>query len=429
MAATWAIWAVAAVSIAGLLWRPANTPQWSWALAGSIALPALGLLPWRGALDAVLDGGDVYAFLVGMMLLSELARREGLFDLAAEFAVRRSRGSARRLFAWVYGIGTVVTVLLSNDATAVVLTPAVCATCRCTGARPLPHLLACAFVANAASFVLPISNPANLVVFGERLPPLGEWMMQFGLPSLASIGVTFAALGLLQRRTLREGIGGGSSGTATGEPGGWTTDGARDVAVGIGATVVVLLVASSAGYALGLPALLAASAVALRRGVARPSRVGEILRGVFWSVLPLVAGLFVMVAALERSGVRDALLDALERLVRHAPTWAPWLAGAAVALASNLVNSLPAGLLAGDVLGAMPAWAMRAGAELRAAVAIGIDLGPNLSVTGSLATILWLAAIRREGERVDAATFLRNGAVVMPLGLAAALGMAWLQSA
>ena len=102
-----------------------------------------------------------------MMLLAEVARQEGLFDWLAAQAVRHSRGSAKRLFLIVYVVGTIVTVLLSNDATAVVLTPAVYAATRAAKVEPLPYLFVCAFIANAASFVLPISNPANLVVFGK----------------------------------------------------------------------------------------------------------------------------------------------------------------------------------------------------------------------------------------------------------------------
>ena len=110
----------------------------------------------------------MYLFLSGMMLLSELARVNGVFDWLASIAVRRARGSSARLFTLIYGLGTVVTILLSNDATAVVLTPAVLTAVRKAKAEPLPYLFACALIANAASFVLPISNPANLVVFQQR---------------------------------------------------------------------------------------------------------------------------------------------------------------------------------------------------------------------------------------------------------------------
>ncbi|MFL6679911.1 MAG: SLC13 family permease, partial [Burkholderiaceae bacterium] len=194
-----ATWAIAALATACVIVRPGRWPEAVWAVGGALALLLCGLLPLSTALQAVLEGTDVYLFLGGMMLLSELARREGLFDTLAGWAVRHAGGSARRLFALVYGIGVVVTAFMSNDATAVVLTPAVYAVAKRAGARPLPYLFACALVANAASFVLPISNPANLVVFGEHMPPLLAWLRAFALPSLAAIGVTWAVLALLFR--------------------------------------------------------------------------------------------------------------------------------------------------------------------------------------------------------------------------------------
>lgn len=151
---------------------------------------------------AVAKGSDVYLFLTGMMLLSEVARREGLFDRVAATAVDCAKGSTARLFALIYAAGIIVTTFLSNDATAVVLTPAVYAAAKKGRADPLPVLFACALVANAASFVLPISNPANLVLYGGHMPPLGAWLRSFALPSLASIVVTFAALRLVERKRL-----------------------------------------------------------------------------------------------------------------------------------------------------------------------------------------------------------------------------------
>ncbi len=131
---------------------------------------------------------------------AELARREGLFDWLAIHAVAQARGSRTRLFVLVYLVGTAVTALLSNDATAVVLTPAVYAATRAARAEPLPYLLACAFIANAASFVLPISNPANLVVFGAGIPRLTDWLILFTPASIAAIVVTFVTLWLSQAK-------------------------------------------------------------------------------------------------------------------------------------------------------------------------------------------------------------------------------------
>lgn len=101
-----------------------------WPYAGAILLLATGQLSFGELGHAVGEGTDVYLFLIGMMLIAELARTTGLFDWVAALAVRRAQGSAARLFIIVYVVGTVVTVFMSNDATAVVLTPAVLAAAR-----------------------------------------------------------------------------------------------------------------------------------------------------------------------------------------------------------------------------------------------------------------------------------------------------------
>ena len=157
-------WGIAGLAALGVITRPFRWPEAVWAVAGSLLMLAFGLIGldevWRG----VSRGTDVYLFLIGMMLLSELARREGLFDWLAAVATSHAKGSPKRLFALIYCVGILVTAFLSNDATAVVLTPAVYAAARAAKVKePLPYLLICAFIANAASFILPISNPANLV--------------------------------------------------------------------------------------------------------------------------------------------------------------------------------------------------------------------------------------------------------------------------
>ena len=197
------------------------------------------------------------------MVLSEFARHEGLFDWLAAYAVRRSRGSASRLFALVYGVGTLVTVFLSNDATAVGLTPAVYAGAKQAKAQPLPYLFVCAFIANAASFVLPISNPANLVVFGTHMPSLGSWLSQFGIPSVAAVIVTFAVLRFTQRAALT-----GHIESSVKLP--RLSAGGRLVAAGIALTAIVLLVDSSLDWQLGLPTFLAGVARICPRRSPRP---------------------------------------------------------------------------------------------------------------------------------------------------------------
>jgi arsenical pump membrane protein len=337
-----------------------------------------------------------------MMLLAEVARKEGLFDWLAVQAVRRSQGSASRLFGIVYAVGTLVTIFLSNDATAVVLTPAVYAATRAARVEPLPYLFVCAFIANAASFVLPISNPANLVVFGQRMPPLFEWLRFFSLPSLVAITATFALLRFSQRKSFEVRV-------ESNEKVVTLTRGAAIVALGIAGTAVVLLAASGIGRDLGLPTFVCGgivTATVLLLGRKSPMPV---LRDVSWSVLPLVAGLFILVEGLNHTGVLLALAELLKRSADSFPHATSWGAGIITSIFSNLINNLPMGLIA-----ATTTQTAQASHQITGAVLIGVDLGPNLSVTGSLATILWLIALRREGERVGALAFLRLGIVVMP---------------
>ena len=355
-------------------------------------------------------GTDVYLFLVGMMLLAELARQEGLFDWLAARAASAAKGSATRLFTLVFAVGTVVTVFLSNDATAVVLTPAVAAVAKAAkAAKPLPYLFICAFIANAASFVLPISNPANLVIYGSHMPPLLQWLPRYALPSLLSVAATYAVLRWSQRKDLQQEI------SAEIEIPTLSTAG-KLAALGIGGTALVLLASSALGIELGLPTFLAGVATALLVLTKSGNGAVKVLKEVSWGVLPLVAGLFVLVESLQRTGVTDALAGGVHDLVQWSATGAAWAAGATLAVGSNLVNNLPAGLVAGRVveLAKVPD-------GVRSAVLIGVDLGPNLSVTGSLATILWLTALRREGQDVGAWAFLKLGALVMPPALILAI--------
>jgi arsenical pump membrane protein len=406
-----ATWGIAALATLGVILRPFAWPEAVWAVAGAALLVGLGLIPWQTALEGTAKGTDVYLFLVGMMLLSEIARKEGLFDWLAAHAVRAAKGSATRLFLLVYLVGTVVTVFLSNDACAVVLTPAVFAATKAAGVKqPLPYLFICAFIANAASFVLPISNPANLVVFAEHMPPLGQWLATFTLPSLLAIVATYIVLRLTQNARLRA----ETVSTAVETPA--LSLGGMVAGFGIVATGAALIGASAAGIELGLPTFLAGLATTLVVLAINRGGFVAVARDVSWGVLPLVAGLFVLVEALEKTGLLTRLADLLGQAAQGDPAAAAWAGGALVAFGSNLVNNLPAGLLAGAAVQAAHVPETVAGAVL-----IGVDLGPNLSVTGSLATILWLTAIRREGENVSAWAFLKLGALVMPPALALAL--------
>ncbi|MDQ2833751.1 MAG: arsenic transporter [Acidobacteriota bacterium] len=401
---------IVGISIVLMLVRPKGIREVYWIGGGALLLVLLRLVPLKLAGKAVAEGSDVYLFLIGMMLLSELARQHGVFDWLSSVALRGANGSSGRLFTLVYGIGTLVTIFMSNDATAVVLTPAILTVVRKAKAKPLPHLFACALIANAASFVLPISNPANLVVFHKGMPPLGRWLGSFSVPSLLSITVTYLVMRLVFRKELQGPI------EVKPDPEPLQGEG-KMVLGGIALVVAALLTASACNKDLGLPTCLAALTITAIVSLKAKRNPLELLKEISWGTLALVAGLFVMVDAVESIGALSVTQAALQ--------WArglPSVAGAlitsfAVGIANNLVNNLPLGLIAGATLQAAHVHGL-----ISHAVLIGVDLGPNLSITGSLATILWLLAIRKEGLDVSFWDFLKVGAVAMPAALVAAMG-------
>jgi arsenical pump membrane protein len=401
---------IVGVSILLMLIRPRNIPEVYWVGGGVLLLLLLRLAPWQLAARAAGKALDVCFFLIGMMLLSELAREHGVFDWLSSVAVRRANGSCSRLFALVYAVGTVVTIFMSNDATAVVLTPAILTAVRKAKVEPLPYLLVCAFIANAASFLLPISNPANLVVFHNQMPPLGRWLLAFGIPCLLSISATFGVLRSLFRKQLCAVI----ECEVEARP---LNGNGKLVLVGLAGTVAVLLLASSLDRDLGLPTCLAALAITAIVSIKARSNPLSLAREISWGTLMLVAGLFVLVDAMESVGAMQRTKEWLAWAEALGSSGGAMISGFFVGVANNLVNNLPLGLIAGNTLQAVHAKGLIADAVL-----IGVDLGPNLSITGSLATILWLIALRREKLDVSFWDFLKVGVVAMPVALLISLG-------
>jgi arsenical pump membrane protein len=405
------IWAISFVAIAGVIIRPFKVPEFIWALTGAIVLLISGLISPAEGLSGASKGTDVYLFLTGMMLLAETAREEKLFDWLAAHATKMAKGSSGRLFLLIYLVGVIVTTFLSNDATAVVLTPAVAAAVKAAKVnKPLPYLFICAFIANAASFVLPISNPANLVIYGSHMPALLQWLHTYALPSAVAVVITYAMLYLTLRKNLSQAIESDISIPSL-------STGGKTALIGIAATAVILLLSSAFDIQLGLPTAITGiitSAIVIVMAKKNPLVV---IKGVSWSVLPLVAGLFVIVEALNKTGLIQNINTLLQQGLARSVSGTVWGSGIITAFSCNLMNNLPAGLIAGNAVqtGHIPEM-------VKSAILIGIDLGPNLSITGSLATILWLVALRREGITVNAWTFLKLGFIVMTVALLFTIG-------
>ena len=389
-----------------MLFRPFRVNEAWWAAGGAVALVLARAVSPHDAGAALARGIDVYLFLIGMMALAEFARVEGVFDWVATRAVRAANGSRARLLLLVYGTGIATTAFLSNDATIVVLTPAVIDAIKRTDVRPHAYVFACALVANAASFVLPIANPSNLLFFADGMPALGAWFASFGLASLASAALTYAVLAVLFRRDVAAPL--------------VVNDGIAPPPRALAGIVLiagasVLVATSSLGGPLGQVTFALGALAAVLSATRDRAAPLAIARGIAWPVVALTAALFVLVEALDAAGAASLPRMLFAWAAHQSAPFAQAGIAVASALASNLVNNLPVGLDLGKYVGiAHPP------AALSAAALVGINVGPNLTATGSLATLLWLAILRRNGVPMSGLAFMKVGILATPLALIAA---------
>jgi len=395
--------------------RPRGLPEAVAAVPAAALLLAVGALPLSAAGHVASRLGPTLGFLAAVLAIGHLCEREGLFAAAGRLLAGGARGRPLRLLALVFAVAAAVTVALSLDATVVLLTPVVLASAAAARLRPKPHVYACVHLANSASLLLPVSNLSNLLAFHQA----GIGFLHFGalmaLPWAAAIGVEWvvfrrAFAGELALPAEPE----SRSGDAA-IPG---PEGAPRFAMGVVlATLAGFAVASPLGIEPALVAAAGAVVLAVPALLVRRVSVGGLVRAASPGFLLFVLGLGMIVATAQRHG----LMDQVSHVV---PSGAglPALLGIAAlaALLANLVNNLPAILILIPVLAASGG-----GAGPLLAALIGVNVGPNLTYTGSLATLLWRRHLRGADAEPEIGEFLRLGVATVPLALVVATAALW----
>ena len=389
--------------------RPRDWPEAVAAVPAAILVTVTGAVPVHAAVAEARRLGPVVGFLAAVLVLAQLCADEGLFQACGAWMARGSGGRPRRLLAQVFGVAAVTTAVLSLDATVVLLTPVVFATAARLEVRARPHVYACTHLANSASLLLPVSNLTNLLAFAASGLAFGRFAALMALPWLAAIAVEYLVLRCFFAADLAAGA----------RPVPVRPEAEPAVPVFAVAVVAVTLagfaVASAAGVSPAWAALAGAAVLAARALARRRATVVQLARSADVPFLAFVVSLAIVVAAVTGNGLGQVL-----RPLLPAGTSLPALlaiAGLAAALA-NLINNLPA------VLVLLPL-AAPAGAGAVLAVLLGVNIGPNLTYTGSLATLLWRRVVRQHGPGPSLAEFTRLGLLTVPAGLALAVLALW----
>jgi arsenical pump membrane protein len=400
-----------AVSLTAAVARWRRAPDWAVAVGAAAVVVLVGALSVHGARTALGRLGPTVGFLAALLVLADGCRRAGVFDAlgaAMAFGSRRRAGGARSLLAMVFLAAAGTTAVLSLDATIVLLTPIVFATAARLPTSPRPHVYACSHLANSASLLLPVSNLTNLLAFAASGVSFTRFAALMALPWLVAIAAEWVVLSRVFADDLRQ----------AGAPvDGRGTEPAPDLPAFALVVIALTLVGFGISSLVGIAPVWFATAGAVVLTVRRPPEsVTALVSAAEPTFLAFVLALGVVVSAAGNHG----LSSVVDSLLPHGASLPALLGVAAVsAVLANLVNNLPATLIIVAVVSSSAPGAVLA-------MLIGVNVGPNLTYVGSLATLLWRRIVHAHDEDVDTREFLKLGALTVPVTLVTATAALWL---
>jgi arsenical pump membrane protein len=415
---------VGVATLIGIMTRPFRWNEAIIAMVGAAILLLLGLITPADAFLTLIRDWNTFLFFLGMMGLSALAEAAGLFDWLAVRAAQLAGQSAARLFLNVFLLGTLISMVLSNDATALILTPIVYVLVTKLRLPVLPYLFACTFIADTASFLLPVSNPINIIITSRFPLDLWTFLRLLFLPSLVVIVINIGIFYLLYRKQLKGAF--DIRRLPTAEEATKHKGYFRYTCCVLGAVAVAYVIASSVQLPLSLIAL--SGAVILQIGALSWRRISlrETASRVSWSIFGFIAGMFIVVRAIEDTGLTTMFGNWLIHLSGDTSFGAVMIGMAGAAVGTNLINNVPMAVVMISALGGIQHAAPAIQHGFIAATICGCDLGPNLTTVGSLATVLWLLILRQRNVDVTGLDYFKVGVVVTPLMLLAGALTIWL---
>jgi arsenical pump membrane protein len=398
--------AIFAAMVALVVIRPRRWNDAWWTTLAAAAMLALGLVTPHQAIGSVLAGKNALLFLLSLLALSLLVGKSGFFDWAAIRCARIAQGDAHALFRNAFIAGAIITAVLSLDTTAVMLTPVMLALVKRLKVPAAPYVVLCAFVANVGSLLLPISNLTNLLFADAFHQTFAAFAARMIAPQLVALVTTFAILRWRFRRELPSRF----DGESLPDPASVVPN--HFFFVVCIAVLAVVLIFYFLAPLMGLEPYVfafAASAVLAIAGLLAGRVQARTVLELSWDLFPFVIGLFIAVQGLENLGIVGISSGWLAEM--HPGSAEKLLSAAgATAFAANIVNNLPAALIARSVL-------LRSHAPMGAVLAalVGADVGPMITPFGSLATMLVLAFARRDGVEVRAGRLVLLGLWAVPV--------------
>ncbi len=370
------------------------------ALVGASLMVAVGVMPLEEVPKAI--DFETIILLLGVMIVVAHLRLSGFFRLVNSWVVTRARHPIVLLIAVVLVSGA-LSAFLVNDAICLVLTPLALDLVTRLGRNPVPYLLAIAMASNVGSTATITGNPQNMIIGSLSHIPYATFAA--ALSPIAGIGLvlTTVLIALVYRSEF------------------WTRQRLRGEPQRASANwpIMIKSVAVSLGMVAGFFAGLAPALVAIVAGsvllFTRRIKSEKIYAEIDWTLLLMFAGLFVVVAGLERSVLSPEIITAVGRLhLENIP-----ILSAITAALSNIVSNVPAVLVLKPFVAQLHdqqrAWLT---------VAMASTLAGNFAIVGSVANLIVVQRARAHNVEIGFWEYSRVGAPLTLLTIA--VGVLWL---
>jgi arsenical pump membrane protein len=399
--------------IALIMLRPRHLNEAAIAVVGAVIMLIAGIISPLETWEILQTNANVLLFFLGLMLISIVAEQAGFFAWCAFNAVKLARGRGTFLLGIVFGLGAIITAFFSNDATALILTPIVFALVTRLKLNPLPYVFACAFIANTASLLLPVSNPVNLLAVEKFDLTLGGYLKNLLLPTLIMIGLNIFLFRLIFRRQIST-----TSSEALLEQPVQPDRFFVAVSAGLGLTAIGYVLVSVYGLPLSYPAVGGAFILLTFGFGFRRLKFQKVISGVSWYILVFIFALTMLIKGLENSGVTQVIANNLGHLASHGPLQALVSVTLGTAIGSNVINNWSMMMVSVSSLGSLAAQTGIDKTLVYGAI-MGADIGPNIAILGSLSSMLWLLLLRQRGLNIHPLQYLKLGLIVTPVLLIA----------
>jgi arsenical pump membrane protein len=396
------------VTVALVMVRPRPFNEATAAALGALVMISAGIVTAPDVWDVLKANINVLLFFLGLMVVSIVADKAGFFEWCAFKAVKMAHGKGPALLSVVFGLGALLTAFFSNDATALILTPIVYTLVTRLKLNPLPYVFACAFIANTASMLLPVSNPVNLLAVQKFSLTLGEYFKFLLIPSILVITINWSLFGVIFRRQI-----------ATSSDAGNNLETVKVdsffllVCGGLGVTALGYVLVSIYGLPLSYPAV-GGAVILLAIGFGfRRIKLQSVAFGISWYIFLFIFSMALLVRGLENEGVINFLTTELSKIIAGSPLQALFAVTMGTAIGSNLINNWSMMMVSVSSLAGLANQAP-AGHVLAYGAILGADLGPNIAILGSLSSMLWLMLLRKRGLDIHPKQYLKLGLIVAP---------------